>query len=180
MLCLVLPAHAVPVVYDEEIDGDLTGQGTPLHTFTFDVGLNTISGRVRVSSSDFDPDSFAFVVPAGLEVSAASVALSDEWGDWVRNTWRLSAGSANFLGGTSREELIVNSPGLTTFTTTPLAAGTYNVSDRLGAQNDNVGESHAANYVFSFTVVPEPAAVALFTLAAAPLLWRRRQDPSRG
>ena len=64
-------AEGVPVVYDELVSGDVDG-----HSFTFDIGTNTISGSYvmgcLLSGCDRpelqDPDHFDFSLPPGTQL----------------------------------------------------------------------------------------------------------------
>ena len=64
-------SHALPIMYDEATDGDLSGQ-----TLNMDVGLNTIIGAwTLVFPATQDYDSFSFVVPTGSIVTSVSLSF---------------------------------------------------------------------------------------------------------
>src|SRR5262245_16322031 len=81
IVVLSWPVHlavAVPVNYQESVSGDLPESGMPLPTFTFDIGLNTVSGRFGTDISyGADFDSFAFTIPPGMQLTAGRVDLVD-------------------------------------------------------------------------------------------------------
>ena len=94
-------ADAAPFVYEEAIDGDLATFIAPnvdaLPWFTFDLGINTISGQTAFNGPDHipgDPDAFAFVMANGL------------WADSVTYSY-----SATLLGYTTHATLVWNIHG---------------------------------------------------------------------
>lgn len=64
-------ALAAPLVYDEAIDGDLTGT----QTLTFDVGTNTVSGSQTYHQTASDFDRFLFTLPTGSRLTAVTFAF---------------------------------------------------------------------------------------------------------
>lgn len=167
-------AHAAPVVYTESADGDLPVIGFPLPTFTFDVGLNTISGTFGTDANEnADFDSFAFVIPTGFSMLSGSVLLTDNQGNITSSRWQLNSGSANSGGGLSEQSVVPSSPGSATITA--LSSGTYNMSHTLYIASDQ--DPNTADYVFSFNVniVPEPTTLAVLGLTTLALLKRRRR-----
>src|SRR3546814_13213301 len=67
-LAAVGTAEAMPVAYDEAVDGDISGA-----SFIFDAGGNTIPG----SGSVLDFDSFAFTFQLGQELLSVTLAVDD-------------------------------------------------------------------------------------------------------
>jgi len=167
-------ALAFPANYMEATRGDLPDYGDPLPVLAFDIGINTVSGRLGVypirggSESDFraDFDSFAFTVPAGTELIAAQVAVADvafsSMGNMKISSWYFRAGSASFAGGTEVQQLRTNSPGTAIVSAVPLGANVYNMSaDFL---TFDAPTPAASDYAFTFElarVVPEPASLGL-------------------
>jgi hypothetical protein len=168
MTCIVafagMPtAQAVPVNYDELVDGDLDEFG-PFPVFAFDVGLNTVKGSFgHISPGPTDWDSFAFAIPAGTELIGAALSLTDAIGNVGSSTWRLRRGSNLWDTGVFRENIQSLSPGFAIFTTPPEPAGTYNVSHISFGIFVPGPTENTANYEFSFRVdtVPEPSTAAL-------------------
>jgi hypothetical protein len=177
MVCtLVLSAsgYAAPILYDESVGGDLPAAGSPLTTFTLDAGLNTVSGTTGNAPTEFD--SFAFTVPAGMQVTAANVTLADVSGNLSFVKWSLNQGSADAGVGTLLGVITSASPGSASFPGLPLLPDTYNLT--AGASMVGSGTS---SYTFSLTVVPEPTGLALAgCFAGAALLRRRCRRPSAG
>jgi hypothetical protein len=167
---VVLPkAQAVPVNYDEIVDGDLAGFG-PFPVLPFDVGLNTVTGNFGFTlPGPTDWDSFAFSIPAGAELTGAALSLSDSIGNVGSSTWRFRRGSNVWNTGAFRENIQTTSPGFAIFTTPPEPAGVYNVSHISFGIFVPGPTENTANYEFSFRVdtIPEPSTTAL---AAAGLL----------
>jgi hypothetical protein len=156
-------AQAVPVNYDELVDGDLDGFG-PFPVLPFDVGLNTVRGNFGFTlPGPTDWDSFAFSIPTGAELTGAALSLSDALGNVGSSTWRFRRGSMLWDTGVLRESIQTTSPGFAIFTTPPEPAGTYNVSHISFGIFVPGPTENTANYEFSFRVdtVPEPSTAAL-------------------
>jgi hypothetical protein len=169
-------AMSAPFHYNEAISGDLSVYGAPLTTFGFGIGENTVSGRVGRDVGVVDDfDSFAFIVPPGAQLIAGQISMSDYEGDLLYAYWELFAGSANWNTGSKLGGYSVDSPGAIPLAT-PLGTGVYNFSHILLSFQDFPPST--ADYLFTFTLVPEPPAIALtgFGLFAV-LLIRRHFRP---
>jgi hypothetical protein len=161
------PSSAAPLNYNESASGDI-GSVNPLVTFTLGPGVNTISGIIGDADSANPPpvdfDSFAFVVPAGLRVTAGQLTMSDVAGNLIENRWVLYRGLDQTM---PIQDFQQPTPGSSAFTVLPLGPDAYHL---LNLQMTGIGLS---SYTFSMTVVPEPASLAL--LAPVVLLARRRR-----
>ncbi|HEX3357503.1 MAG TPA: hypothetical protein VHS31_11075 [Tepidisphaeraceae bacterium] len=157
---------AAPITYIESIDGDLP-DGAPLTTLTLDGGINTVSGTA--SATDFttsDFDSFAFTIPAGLQVTSAKVISPEKTGASNAIDWTLSVDNVPV------EVVALPTPGAYVFTSAPLSAGTYDlVMNQFGFDSFPVTADYS--FIFNVTTAPEPASLSLLALASAALLRRR-------
>jgi hypothetical protein len=171
ILTVVSTASANPVAFSETDGGDLSNFPSPLRTFTLDVGVNTVSGTFGTTST-LDFDSFAFIVPSGMSVTAGNIALADAVGDMAYAEWRLRLDSVVYEGGLLFDTLVPDSPGsdAIVFFALPLAPGTYDMWHKSYTYN---GSASTASYTFSLNVVPEPATVGLIALPAVGLVRRR-------
>ena len=175
---LVFPAGAAPINYDESISGDLpysAPSGFPLTTFTFDVGTNIITGTATASRTTIDMDSFAFIVPTGMQVVRVGLVAVDAGDNTLLNSldWVLNEGSVNFNSGTFVTRLSVSSPGSAEYTGI-LGPETYNMT---GGGYGYSNQGGMGKYTFTFdvnsTAIPEPSALALLVIGGALLLLRR-------
>lgn len=171
LLRFAAPASAAPIVYNEAIDGDLPQGGAPLPTFTFDLGVNTVSGTTD-NSTDFD--AIAFTVPGGMEMSEGDLVLSDLTGDVTSVFWSLREGNITASGALVDGSVGATSPGVDSFG--PLSDGTYYLSP-ISIATVAGGGFHSAAYTYSFTVtpIPEPGALAMLGVGSLALLSRRRR-----
>ena len=119
-LMLSASGFAAPVAYIEGADLSHPSVGTPLTTFTLDVGVNTVSGTIT-ATSDFD--SFAFIVPAGMQVTAGDLTIGDVSGNLGAAKWTLFQGSDLSGTGTNLGIVAANSPAFPTTNTVLFNAG---------------------------------------------------------
>jgi hypothetical protein len=169
-------ASAAPITYIESVSGDLSGLAPAV--FTLDEGLNTVSGTTGFTSSTNDFDSFAFVVPDGLQVNGIKVIISDISGDFDDAIWGLYHGGTGLNEGTRLQFVTVPAPGSFSVPAVPLPAGSYNFS---AARNDFTGSPVSADYTFIIDAapVPEPAtSLSALAIAAALAFHRRRRHPT--
>jgi hypothetical protein len=157
-------------MYNESANGDLQAGGT-LPIMTFDLGVNTVVGAT-IAASFIDFDSFAFSVPAGMQISSAT--LETEFVDFVPGgffsgaQWAFNKGTNNYGNGQLQEvPAMPATAGGTpyTFTSLPQGDGIYNLSQGGLSAFNGLGQ-----YRFSFTVVaavPESATLVPLTAAAA-------------
>lgn len=170
----VMPVSAtvVPGSYSEPLDGDLPGTGA-LTVLTLIPGSNGVSGTFGTAGGINDFDSFAFIVPDGMQVVSGQVAVFDAFNDVFSTTWVLRSGatSINSGQGTFIENITVFPFGTDSIDNVPLGPGTYGVSHSFFSGED----PSSANYSFSFTVTPEPASLSALAIGALCLMRRRRR-----
>jgi hypothetical protein len=186
-------ALALPLSYSEAASGDLT---FPSPAFTLDAGSNTISGTTHFSVNepgrprlDTDFDSFAFIVPTGLQVAGISLSFVTTAVNVSRANLelRLCRDSSTCgldpmeLLGVDEADLLGVSPHSVDFGLRfPLLAGTYSlVTSGIGIGIADVGIPQAAwfaDYAWTLAVrsVREPSVLWLFALGLAGLLTIRR------
>ena len=137
-------------------------------------GTNSITGRhARVGAEPSDIDGFAFVVPGGATLSAASVQFTVT-GVVTELTWQFLEGSDLPLQGTFLQDLTSST---TSFSAVPQPAGLYQLTQFVLV---SVGE-YAVDYTFTLEVtpdapgsgVPEPGSIVLFGAGLSALAWRR-------
>jgi len=163
-------AHAAPINYSESVSGDLP-ETTPPAVFTLDVGVNTVSGTCGVTPSGNDFDSFAFIVPATMQITSGNVVLTDASGEFISSSWALRSGSVVSTEGTLVGNLTCPSPGTVNYPGTPLGPDSYNMWN---GTFTSLGGPGTGKYTFTMIVIPEPATLSLLTLATAALRSRRR------
>ena len=173
------------VVWDEAVNGDLSGDGGSPTPLAFPVGTSTVSA----TSVAGDREYARFTIPPGLALE--SVFLRSYTG----------ADGLSFIG-TQRGSTFTEPPGAANPANllgyTHFGPGAGNVgADILPAMGSGFGSqgftpplgpgdyslwmqqtgSIPTGYTFDFVVTPEPSTAALAGLAAAGLLCRRRQVP---
>lgn len=169
------PAHATTVLWDESLSGDLAGT-PPFVTLTLVAGANTVLGtsghfsEPGSVSSDFD--SFAIVVPTGMQVTditfSSTLLPNDFAPSHVDDDFELRAGNTNdpfsepLLGSESFD--LFGSSSVAAFSAAmPIGSGSYQIR--------NAGFSAlfpwTATYVWTLDVastttpVPEPSTLLL-------------------
>jgi hypothetical protein len=193
-LACVTSAQAAPIMFQEAVSGDLPAEGL-LPTFTLDLGVNTVSGTVAytmfgpgVPRTVVDFDGFAFIVPAGTQVTNVSVVMTDSIDTKMSvGIWTLYRGSnIAYTPGLFGELLTCTFPFPSP--TGPSSCSAQLSSGPLRAQVYNFnswavmprGNSATSDYTFSLTLspiatVPEPGSLALAGTVVTGLLARRRR-----
>ena len=77
MFLLTAPAFAVPLAYDEDVDGDIFNFFT---TFALDFGTNTVSGTVTNVTGFTDFDKFNATLPTGGILESVGLTLTQAAG----------------------------------------------------------------------------------------------------
>lgn len=153
-------AAAVPLLYDELVDGDLGGSGALYPLLELDVGTNVVRGENGVLPIGTDLDTFRVFVPVGTRLVSGRIAAMDTVGDLIQMTWNLQSGP---LAPSILELITVPTPGLAFFATTPLEAGTYYF---FGGSWVSATHPALGQYEFQMVVArtPEPGTLALLAL----------------
>ncbi|MBN2269098.1 MAG: PEP-CTERM sorting domain-containing protein [Sedimentisphaerales bacterium] len=157
-------AGAVPISYDEAIDGDLDIDD-PL--FQFDIGVNRFSGSMSVSPADWD--SINFSIPDGMEL--AGITASIEGGGIERTEYALAMFDYPYTHLGFSGELYLPFSGSIFDDVLPLETGNYRLRHYVFVST----EPDIHDYILEFNVIPEPSSIFLFAVAGLGLLRRRRQ-----
>ena len=189
-LVVVRSATATPITYDESVMGDLSGNVMLAPVFAFDVGTNSVQGRVSARLTT-DSDTFKFTIAAGtvlqsITLSASLVTLagtvSHVGADWVFDN---GAGfSAPFLAQVATE-LSAALPALSSvpvfYTDPPLGAGLYAFGTNSLSQAGTIGADAAIAYEWTFdvapatTTAPEPGSLLLLGSGLAGITAKARR-----
>jgi hypothetical protein len=192
-VCFAATRLPAAVIWNENVNGDLSDNQAAPNPFVLAVGTNSIIGFVGNPNTQ---DWIALTIPAGFQLSSVVLAAynsSDLQGftgvqigpTFIGSPFIASSylGYAHFGTGAQNGPLppanlvgtdilpimgnLVTAPGSTGFTP-PLGANVYTF---LIQQTGNV-----ANYQFDYvvTAVPEPASIVLLALGGALVLLKRR------
>lgn len=167
-------AYAIPISYDESVNGDLNGS----QNLALGVGLNTVMGTITFSNNifiatDFDIFDFSVAVGSSLTTITIDIALLPvgsgvfSSSGWRLNEWEYSEGVA------------IPSTGLSLFTAAlPLSSGNFNIANYslAGSLPADTGWRTAA-YTMSLdvTAVPEPSILALMSVGLIGLIGVARR-----
>ncbi len=182
-IAAIAPTAAANVIYDEAVNGDLSGDRFNPTIITLGLGQNTITMDVVDSNLDGgDRDYFTFSLAGGLSVDAILLADASNPNGGFDATAFVGLGSGNFF---DFDPDTFQGPGLIGFVlTTPDLVGT----DIIGDLNATQGALTATDYSvwvqqtgqdvtrvsLTFNVVPAPTTAAFLGLAALATTRRRR------
>lgn len=186
-------AHAVPIAYDEALDGDLDGQVLGL-----DAGTNTVTGTMSLQSivsgdlflqplAIWDLDPFVIDVSAGQVLTSISLDAT-LFGDGFGLDFQFFDGASTADPMLASEAFLISccagvSLSANLFTgALPLSVGQYlwNPAQEPTFLFGTPGTLSGFDYTVTFnvsaldaTAVPEPGAFSLFALALLGFLLRR-------
>ena len=183
-------AAASPLTFNEAVSGDLAQNLPMANPFNLDLGVNTISGAMFGDDFGRDFDSWAFTVPAGMQLTNLSLAISSTINpgtahaemDYGFNPGNVFDNTPSL--GFATFDMMGSGPGSVWSAALPLGAGVYGIS-YISAGYGGFNPGFYSNYTWSLTVegiggnapaVPEPASLALVGtgLLAGVRRWRRR------
>jgi len=183
-------------LWDESVNGDLSGNQSAPTALTLSLGTNAVIGSLRISSSSDNQDWIALTVPAGMQLGAVvlnSYASTDQQGFTGVQAGTNFVGSVNspgsYLGyahfGTGAQNGALPATNLVGVDILPimgntnLAAGSQGFTPPLGSGPytfliQQTGTA-ATSYEFDYVVIPEPATVILVALGCGAIVLRRRR-----
>jgi len=199
-------AIAVPVNYDETVDGDINpldfGESSPMN---FDYGTNTVSGStLRIPGDTIDSDRFYFDVPSGASVDAVTFSVTglEVYGTPTHAGYGTSlhlgvpfSSPANFRAGPVEDPTFVDqgsqvltAPADFEFVGAyPFYDPIYKISATSFFTVSGPGQGYLLDYTYTIAVgggpvVPEPSSYAMGMLGLIGLGfygWRRRHYRQR-
>jgi hypothetical protein len=185
------PTPSAAFTYSESVSGDLgTFLGGPV--FAFDAGVNTVSGTFNNNgpAGTQDNDSFAFSVPAALQLQSVYFAFVIH-GDATNGhtDFELCPSNAfcNIFNELSSRFVFFDPAEISPISVfdngLPLGPGTYGLQQP--GVGGNIFKSYSVDYTWTFNVgspsvpsVPEPASITLIGLGLMTLAavgrWKKR------
>ncbi|HUK83628.1 MAG TPA: PEP-CTERM sorting domain-containing protein [Verrucomicrobiae bacterium] len=196
IIALVVSRAQGAILWNEAVDGDLSGNQSAPNAFTLLPGTNAIIGSLRTSSSTDNQDWIALTVPSGMQLGAVvlkSYVSTDQQGFTGVQAGTNFVGSVNspgsYLGyahfGTGAQNGALPATNLVGVDILPimgdttLAVGSQGFTPPLGSGTytfliQQTG-SAATSYEFDYVVIPEPATVLLVALGCGVIFLRRQR-----
>lgn len=177
-----IAAQAVPLTYDETIDGDIATTPTTA-PFALDVGSNRIAGTTTAKPDELDIDDFSFFVSPDMRLDSITFEVLSA--DLLTDTFIFGAEISLISGSlfTGTELAMENVDFASTGTASlfraqlPLESDLYSLRYSLIRPLEGGG---SADYEITFDVapsatIPEPGVLSLFATGALGLLTMRRR-----
>lgn len=169
------------VLWNEAVNGDLTGNRFAPHQLTATIGSNTIAATTGIGDLEF----YTIIIPTGMELFAIEHTeyISDDFQMFIGMVTgdqftvdpsnpdvSLLYGYTLYGTGTLGQDIlgeIATGPGAIGFTG-PLGAGSYT----LWAQQTGLSSVHTLDY--KVQAVPEPGSIFAMTLGILALIKKKR------
>ncbi len=176
---------AIPISYDESIDGDLSVSSFIYYgeAFTFSSGTNKVAGQITIGRDTADFDPFFFIVPEDMLLASITYSFSIYERNYISSagaSYTLRNGIDNsYLGSSGRVDVINTSDPILLFEDSlpyssdftdllPLGPDTYLFGHTLLASS-HAGLPYLATWDYeiyfeltSVNSVPEPPIIAIF------------------
>lgn len=180
---LLAASLASAAIYDETIDGDLSGDRFAPTMITLDQGLNTVSMDVVISDQPGgDRDYFTFTLGAGQSIDSMVVLEATNLAGGFDSTAFVGFGPGSFF---DFDPDTFSGPGLSGFVlTAPPVVGVESIIDLTGGLS-SIGPGSYSFWVqqtgpeltrvsLGLNVIPSPSAMGVLAMGGLVAVRRRR------